>query len=251
MGKLNNMKCPVIKKDIILILRSRPALLTVFSLLLIEAVIILYSRGIIIEENGSDISRQFKFMQNYVLIFYFPLVLVNILNLSFSLSKEKGSFLLANLIPLGESTFLRSKVYSTFVLSFLLTFPFLYAGIIFCGLESFQNLSFLTATTFYLLFFSISLCSFMVFYAVCFFDGDSGYEPGVKGIIGMMFFVSAFVLASFMIYSTALSHYYAYATGFRHDYPNMEINIMIGTGFIFLILTRLLLKIAESKLIRE
>ncbi|HAQ61942.1 TPA: hypothetical protein DCR49_08095 [Candidatus Delongbacteria bacterium] len=251
MGKLNNMNFSVIKKDIILILRSRPALITISALLLIEAVLILYSRGIIKAESGSDISRQFSFMQNYVLIFYFPLVLVSILNLSFSLSKEMGSFLLASLIPLGESTFLRSKVYSTVILSALLTFPFLYSGIVFCGLESFQNLSFLAATSFYLLFFSISLCTFTVYYAICFFDGDSCYEPGVKGIIGMMFFVSAFVLSSFIVYSKGLSRYYNYATGFRKDYPNLEINLMIGTGFIFLIVTRIMLRIAEKKLIRE
>jgi len=245
------MNFSLIKKDIILLFRNRPALITISALFLIEAVLILYSRGIIKAENGSDISRQFNFMQNYVLIFYFPLVLANILNLSFSLSKEKGSFLLARLIPFGESNFLRSKVSSTVILSVLLSFPFLYSGIFFCGLESFQKLSFLTATSFYLLFFSISLCTFTVYYAVCFFDGDSCYEPGVKGIIGMMFFVSAFVLSSFIVYSKGLSHYYAYAVGFRHDYPNLEISLMIGTGFVFLILTRIMLGIAEKKLIRE
>jgi hypothetical protein len=245
------MNLSMFKKDINLIFRNRTALISIITVLIMEAALVLYSRQMILNGKQNSVSIQFNYLQNYILIFYFPLILTNILILSFSIPKEKTSFMMAKLIPFGENTFLRSKVSAAVIISVFLSFPFLYSGIFLCGLESFQNMSFLVATSFYLFFFAVSLSSFSVFYAVSFYDGGSGYEPGVKGIIGMMFFISVFVITSFMLYSRGLRHYYNYATGFRHDYPNIELISMISAGFVFLLFTRLMLRMAEKKLIKE
>jgi hypothetical protein len=245
------MNLRLLKKDIFLILRNKPAILTIISVIILEIILVMYSRSVIGCGNESLTGVRFKYLQNYILVFYFPVIIVNILILAFSVTKEKDCFMLAKMLPFGESTFLRSKAASAVIIAVFLSFPCLFSGIYLCGLEPFQDLNFLIATSFYLLFFITGLSSFSVSYAVNYYECRNSYEPDVKGILGLMFFISAFVIASFLIYSKILRYYYEYVIGFNHDYPNREFIKLVCIGFLFLIITRILLNITEKKLLRE
>lgn len=244
------MSLGLLKKEIYLIIRNKHAYVTIISIAVLEIILIIYSRTVIGTERVGT-GNQFNYMQNYILIFFFPVITANILLIAFSLTKEKSCFMLAKLIPFGEITFLRSKVNAAVVLAAILGFSWLFSGVYFCGLELFQNLNFLIATSFYLLFCVIGLSSFSISYAVNYFECKNNYEPDVKGIIGLMFFISLFTVASFLIYSQKLRFYYEYVIGLEHDYPNREFIELICIGFIFLVISRFLLNMTEKRLQRE
>jgi len=232
-------------------LRNRTVLTAVLIIYILEISIVVYSRNLIFSQAGKNIGTEFNFMQNHLLIFYLPLIIVNIMTIAFSLSQEKSNFLLAKLVPFGESTFLRSKVISSWMISLMLGIPYLLSAVYFCDLKAFLNVNYLISISFYLFFFTLGFSFFSMFFAVSFYNSGNNYEPGLKGITGYMFFISLIVISSFSINTGNLSSYYEYATGLTNDYPNTEFVKMITIGFVFLVFSRILLNSAEKKLMKE
>ncbi|MBU4485673.1 MAG: hypothetical protein KKD38_01970 [Candidatus Delongbacteria bacterium] len=245
------MNFQLLKKDFILLLRNRTAITTFSMIVLLEIILVAYSRNIYFSRTDAGIGTQFNFLQNHILIFFFPVIIVNIISIAFSLSAEKQNVLIAKLIPFGESMFLRSKVIVSGIISSLLSFPYIFSAIYFGKLDTFQNANFLFFSSFFLLFVTFGIASISTFYAVKFYDGYNNFEPDLKGILGLMFFISLTVVFSFSVLMKNIGIYYDYTVGFRKDFPNKEFIATLFIGFLFLIITRILLNVAEKKLIKE
>ncbi|HQO09266.1 MAG TPA: hypothetical protein PLK90_03910 [Clostridiales bacterium] len=243
------MSLKVLKKDIKLIFCSRSAVYAVIAIFILEIFLIAYLGKDTVIPGKSRISSHFTYMQSFMLVSYFPVITSIILVLSFSLPKEKNNFTLAKLLPFGESVFVRSKAYSASILAIVTAVPFLFSAVYFCGLDSFYDMSFLAATAFYMIFTIPALSFFSVSFAVNFFDPENDFQPDVKRITGLMFFVSLFVLISFMGYSRMLGFYYSFSAGFTREYPNRESFVLIISAFVFLLMTRYLLNRTEKRLV--
>lgn len=239
------MNFGVLKKDLKVFFRNKAVLVSISVLLVLEIFLAFYSANILSEEHYIK-SLQFYFMQNHLIIFFFPVLSVNILVLAFSLPSEKKDMMLAKMIPYGVRSFIRSKAALSSIVSGFLGFIYILTVIYAGKMSVFQERDFLSFLLFYLLFSIISISTFSVYFSVSFYDRDSDFEPDIKGIAGLMFFLSLIVVTSYTFLIRNLKVYYDFVTGFSQYYPNRFLIISLLSAFGFLILTRIMLNRAEK-----
>lgn len=239
------MNFSVLKKDLILFFRNKTVLISLSVLLVLEIFLAFYSANLLSEESYSK-SIQFYFMQNHIIIFFFPVLSVNIFILAFSLSSEKHDMMLAKMLPYGEKSFIRSKAAMSSLVSGTLGFIYLFMVIYAGKMSVFTDWNILSFMIFYLMFSLISISTFSVYYSVSFYDRQNNFEPDIKGIAGLMLFLSVMVITSYTFMLRNLKLYYDFVAGFIQYYPNRFFMISLVTAFGFLILTRILLNRAEK-----
>lgn len=239
------MNLGVLRKDLKVFFRNKAVLVSLSVLLALEIFLAFYSSGILSEGNNLK-SVQFYFMQNHLIIFYFPVLSVNILVLAFSLTSEKKDMMLAKMLPYGERSFIRSKAALSSVVSCFLGFTYILAVIYAGNMKVFTDPDFLSFLLFYLFFSVVSISTFSVYYSVSFYDRQNDFEPDIKGIAGLMFFLTLLVVSSYSFLIRNLKAYYEYVTGFTQYYPNRFFLISLSTTFAFLIITRIMLNRAEK-----
>ncbi|MBN2857202.1 MAG: hypothetical protein JXN63_02255 [Candidatus Delongbacteria bacterium] len=238
------MNSGVLKKDLKVFFRNKTVLVSLSVLLALEFFLAFYSAGIVSEGSGGR-SLQFYFMQNHLIIFFFPVLSVNILVLAFSLTSEKNDLMLAKMLPYGERSFIRSKAALSSIVSSFLGFIYIFAVIYAGKMTVFTELDFLSFLIFYLLFSVISISGFSIYYAVTFYDRENNFEPDIKGIFGLMFFLTLLVVSSYGLLVRNLRAYFEFVTGFSQYYPNKILIISLLCVFSFLIFTRIMLNRAE------
>ena len=241
------IKNSIVMKDIKLMIKNRTAVKIFILILITEIVLVIYSSHRINSMAGRGTGVYFTYLHNHLLLFYMPVTAANLLVLSFSMTMEKSGMLLAMTIPYGRKSFLRGKVFLAIILSSLLSFPYLISVIYFGDIWKIVVPAYFFFLAFSLIFTIMIISTFSIFFSSGYFDGTKDYSPDARGILFYMLFIVFILSGSFALITRSLKLYYEYFIGYRRIYPNVELLVIMGIVFIFVIITRMLLYVSEKK----
>jgi hypothetical protein len=237
-------------KELKIFFRNKTVVLTILFMLVLEASILARSLTVITEESLSPLFS-FRFLQQHLMLMFFPAILTNILIIAFSVTAERQSGMISRLVPGGVSAMMRNKSAVCALISSGLSFLYIISAIFISGLNFYLNYRFVLFLTASYLFILTGLSAFSVSFAFRYNNGTADYEPDLKGMLIFMLTVTFSVVAFYFFLSVNMRFYYEFVAGFRFSYPNLEFILFLVSTFLFLILGRLMLNSAQKKLSGE